>query len=58
LTKTYVHPIVGTLTLEVQQFTVDTHPDQFLVAYTAAPDSPSYEALHFLLQWSPEESRR
>jgi transcriptional regulator with XRE-family HTH domain len=58
LTKTYVHPIVGTLTLEVQQFTVDTHPDQFLVAYTAAPDSPSYDALHFLLQWSPEESRR
>lgn len=53
LTKTYVHPVVGALTLEVQQFTVDTHPDQFLVAYTAAPESPSYEGLHFLLQWSP-----
>lgn len=52
LTKTYLHPVVGELTLEVQQFTVDTHPEQFLVAYTAAPDSPSHEALSFLLQWS------
>jgi len=58
LTKTYVHPIVGALTLEVQQFTVDTHPNQFLVAYTAAPDSPSYEGLRFLLQWSPNHGQR
>ncbi len=53
LTKTYNHPVVGPLTLDVQQFTVDTHPNQFLVAYTAEPDSPSYEGLRFLLQWSP-----
>lgn len=52
LTKTYHHPVVGTLTLDVQQFSVDTHPDQLLVAYTAEPDSPSAEALRFLLQWS------
>ncbi|SEG26213.1 Helix-turn-helix domain-containing protein [Actinacidiphila yanglinensis] len=52
LTKTYRHPVVGTLTLDVQQFSVDTHPDQLLVAYTAEPDSPSAEALRFLLQWS------
>ena len=52
LTKTYRHPIVGTLTLDVQQLTVDTQPDQQLVAYTAPPDSPSQEALRFLLQWS------
>ncbi|MFF1358353.1 helix-turn-helix transcriptional regulator [Streptomyces sp. NPDC058297] len=52
LTKTYVHPVAGSLTLDVQQFTVDTHPEQFLVAYTAPPDSPSHEALRFLLQWS------
>jgi transcriptional regulator with XRE-family HTH domain len=57
LTKTYQHPVVGALTLEVQQFTVDTHPDQFLVAYTAAPDSPSYEGLRFLLQWSGSDAR-
>lgn len=52
LTKTYHHPVAGTLTLDVQQFSVDTHPDQLLVTYTAQPDSPSQEALHFLLRWS------
>ncbi|WP_210588716.1 helix-turn-helix transcriptional regulator [Streptomyces sp. GESEQ-35] len=52
LTKTYHHPVAGTLTLDVQQFSVDTHPDQLLVAYTAPADSPSHEALRFLLQWS------
>jgi hypothetical protein len=51
LTKTYLHPVVGSLTLDVQQCTVDTHPEQLLVAYTAPPDSPSGEALEFLLRW-------
>jgi hypothetical protein len=46
-----IHPIVGAVTLDVQQF-VDTHPDQLLVAHTA-PDSASQEALRFLLQWTP-----
>ncbi|GAA2031598.1 helix-turn-helix domain-containing protein [Catenulispora yoronensis] len=52
LTKTYNHPLAGRLTLDVQQFTVDTHPDQLLVAYTAEPDSPASEGLRFLLNWS------
>jgi transcriptional regulator with XRE-family HTH domain len=52
LVKTYRHPAVGEVTLDVQQFTVDTRPDQQLVAYTAVPGSPSEEALRFLLQWS------
>jgi transcriptional regulator with XRE-family HTH domain len=52
LTKTYHHPVIDTVTLDVQQFSVDTQPDQHLVAYTAPPDSPSQEALRFLLQWS------
>ncbi len=52
LTKTYRHPVVGAVTLDVQQFRVDTQPDQQLVAYTAPPDSPSQESLRFLLQWS------
>ena len=52
LTKTYHHPVIGTVTLDVQQFSVDTQPDQQLVAYTAPADSPSQEALRFLLQWS------
>jgi len=52
LTKTYRHPIAGTMDLEVQQFSVDTHPDQKLIAFTAEPGSDSEKALHFLLQWS------
>ncbi|WP_411146089.1 helix-turn-helix transcriptional regulator [Streptomyces sp. x-80] len=50
LAKTYHHPVAGTLTLDVQQFSVDTHPDQQLIAYTTDPDTPSHEALRFLLQ--------
>ena len=57
LTKTYLHPVAGALTLDVQQFTVDTHPDQWLVAYTTEPGSPSHEALRFLLQWSASPSK-
>lgn len=52
LTKTYNHPAAGRLTLDVQQFTVDTHPEQLLVAYTAEPGTPSYDSLQFLLQWT------
>jgi hypothetical protein len=52
LRKTYRHPVAGDLTLDVQQFSVDTHPDQLLVAYSAPPDSPSADALRFVLQWS------
>ncbi|QIQ00931.1 helix-turn-helix domain-containing protein [Streptomyces liangshanensis] len=52
LTKSYRHPVVGALTLDVQQLSVDTRPDQRLVTYTAPPGSPAEEALHFLLRWS------
>jgi transcriptional regulator with XRE-family HTH domain len=52
LTKTYIHPVAGPLTLDVQQLTIATQPDQFIVAYTAPPDSESEQALRFLLQWS------
>jgi transcriptional regulator with XRE-family HTH domain len=50
LTKIYSHPTAGTLALDVQQFTVDSHPDHRLIAFTTEPDSPSAQALHFLLQ--------
>jgi len=52
LAKTYRHPVVGELALDVQQLSVDTQPDQQLVAYTATPGSAAQEALRFLLQWS------
>jgi transcriptional regulator with XRE-family HTH domain len=58
LSKTYHHPVVGTLTLDVQQLSVETQPDQLLVAYTAPPDSASQEALRFLLQWSAHTADR
>jgi transcriptional regulator with XRE-family HTH domain len=58
LTKTYHHPVAGALTLDVQQFSVDTHPDQHLIAYTADHGSPSHEALRFLLQWSATHTGR
>lgn len=57
LTKTYLHPVAGSITLDVQQFSVDTQPDQQLVAYTAPPDSPSQQALRFLLQWTARPDR-
>ncbi|WP_316528178.1 helix-turn-helix transcriptional regulator [Kitasatospora brasiliensis] len=50
LTKTYLHPVVGPITLDVQQFSVDTQPDQQLVAYTAEPGSAAQEALRLLLR--------
>jgi hypothetical protein len=50
LTKTYLRPVAGPLTLDVLQLSVETQPDLRLVAYTAAPGSQ--EALRFILQWS------
>ncbi|MET8824363.1 helix-turn-helix domain-containing protein [Streptomyces sp. NPDC004610] len=51
LTKTYLHPLVGEVTVDVQQFEVETHPGQQLVAYTAAPGTPAEEQLGFLTRW-------
>jgi transcriptional regulator with XRE-family HTH domain len=50
--RTFRHPVVGTLTLDVCQLSVGTHPDLLLAAYTAPPGSPSREALRVLLQSS------
>jgi hypothetical protein len=50
LRKTYLHSTVGAMTLDVQQFTVDTHPDQLLIAYTAEPGTDSAERLSLLLR--------
>ena len=48
--RTFNHPVAGTLTLNVHQLSVGTHPDLLLVAYTAPPDSASREALRSLLE--------
>jgi transcriptional regulator with XRE-family HTH domain len=50
--RTFHHPVAGTLTLDVHQLSVGTHPNLLLAAYTAPPGSPSREALCVLLQSS------
>ena len=50
VTRTFHHPVAGTLTLDVHQLSID--PDLLIAAYTAARDSPSREALRVLLQSS------
>jgi hypothetical protein len=54
VTRTFHHPLAGTLTLDVHQLSVD--PDLLIVAYTAPRDSSSREALRLLLQSSEGRS--
>src|ERR1700761_1406688 len=48
VTRTFNHPVAGTLTLDVHQLSIN--PDVLIAAYTAPRDSPSREALRVLLQ--------
>jgi hypothetical protein len=50
VTRTFHHPVAGTLTLDVHQLSID--PDILLAAYTAPQDSPSRAALRLLLRSS------
>ena len=50
MTRTFHHPVIGTLTLDVHQLSVGAHSDLLVVAYTAPVDSPSREALRVLLR--------
>jgi hypothetical protein len=50
VTRTFHHPVAGTLTLDVHQLSIN--PDLLIAAYTAPRDSPSREALRILLQRS------
>jgi transcriptional regulator with XRE-family HTH domain len=52
VTRTFHHPVIGTLTLNVHQLSVGTPPDLLVVAYTPPADSPSREALRVLLHSS------
>jgi hypothetical protein len=49
VTRTFRHPVIGAVTLDVHQLSVGTHPDLLLAAYTAPAGSPSREALRLLL---------
>jgi hypothetical protein len=46
VTRTFHHPVAGTLTLHVHQLSID--PDLLIDAYTAPRDSPSHNALLIL----------
>jgi transcriptional regulator with XRE-family HTH domain len=48
VTRTFHHPVAGTLTLDVHQLSIN--PDVLIAAYTAPRDSPSRDALRVLLQ--------
>ena len=48
VTRTFNHPVAGTLTLDVHQLSINS--DVLIAAYTAPRDSPSREALRVLLQ--------
>jgi transcriptional regulator with XRE-family HTH domain len=50
--KTYHHPLVGSLTLDAEQFAVGGRADQSLVTYTVPPGSGAAEALRFLALWT------
>ncbi|MGC5016535.1 helix-turn-helix transcriptional regulator [Streptosporangium sp. DT93] len=51
-TKTFHHPAIGDLTLDYES--IDLHADLGLnlTAYTAAPDTPSHDALRLLASWA------
>ncbi|MEV6305627.1 helix-turn-helix transcriptional regulator [Actinoplanes sp. NPDC051861] len=46
--KTLRHPLVGDLTLDTEAMTFPGDPDQLLIAFLAAPSSPSRHALELL----------
>jgi transcriptional regulator with XRE-family HTH domain len=53
-TRTLNHPIAGELVLEWDTLTAATDPDQQLVIWTAAPDTPTHEGLRFLASWAAD----
>lgn len=50
------HPLVGDLTLDFEAFELPSDPGQRLNVYTAAPDSPSAQALSLLACWAAPPS--
>jgi hypothetical protein len=51
-TKRFHHPVVGEVTLDFEAFELPGDEGQRLNVYTAAPDSPSAEALGLLASWT------
>lgn len=55
--KTFQHPEVGTVTLNMQTFDVRAAPGQELIVYDADPGSPSADALRLLGSIAATDSR-
>ena len=51
VTKRIMHPAAGRLQFEIEIVYAPHEPDQRLVVYTAAPDSPTARVLPLLLSW-------
>ena len=51
-TKRFRHPVVGELTLDADAWVCPEDQDQRLMTLTAAPGSPSHQALRILASWS------
>jgi transcriptional regulator with XRE-family HTH domain len=51
-TKRIHHPVVGDLTLDYEVMALTADDGLELVAFTAAPGSPSADALHLLASWA------
>lgn len=56
-TKKLRHPVVGELTLDWETLTCATDPEQHIIVWTAAPDSPSYDGLRLLTSWAADQKR-
>ncbi|GGW09390.1 transcriptional regulator [Streptomyces capoamus] len=56
-TKKLRHPVVGELTLDWDTLTCATDPEQSIIIWTAAPGSPSHDALRLLASWDADRKR-
>ena len=50
--KQILHPVVGTLSFDIETVTSTRSTDQVLIVYTAQPDSETARKLPFLASWS------
>ncbi|MEV7391590.1 helix-turn-helix domain-containing protein [Streptomyces sp. NPDC091215] len=55
-TKRLRHPVVGELTLGWNTLGCAADPDQQIIAWTALPGSPSYDALRLLASWAADQN--
>jgi transcriptional regulator with XRE-family HTH domain len=56
-TARLLHPIVGEMELSYEALRLPDDADQFLVTYSAAPDSPAARSLRLLASWHAEGRR-